>query len=111
MKYIMLEMQISDGLYRLVPIIFPGTLVHSEMAEAVISSLEKDKFVAHVVSAGECTTLVSVDMDSSSVSLGGIVPNEGDESVINIVDYFHGISTKEVKPKYRTKPKGKKKQG
>lgn len=92
MKYIMLEMQIGEDLYRLVPIIFPNTLVHSEVAEAFISSLEKDKFVAQVVSAGECTTLVSVNMDSYSVSLGGVVPNEGDESVINTVDYFHGIS-------------------
>lgn len=52
------------------------------------------------ISAGFCNTRATVVTDEHSVSLNGMVPLPDDETIINSIDYFHGITVDRAKPKY-----------
>lgn len=86
MKYIMLEIT-NRGITKRIPFIFPGNLVHADIASAVrsVAGLEG----AEVVSAGECNVeVLSCYGDSDTLKLKA---DDCDEDIINTIDCLHGI--------------------
>lgn len=87
MKYIMLKI-VESEFTRLVPVIFPNSIVHADMARAVQSIPGME--LAVVESAGECRVkdaFCSGASDTLQVKSHG----QDDSIVINGMDYFHGI--------------------
>lgn len=85
MKYIMFEVTQGD-LKRKVPIIFPSTLVHSEVAKALckISGLS-----SRIVGAGELTIRTTgCHGKSTTLKIGS---KSDDTKIINTYDYSFGI--------------------
>lgn len=84
MKYIMLKKE--QGLItRFVPIIFPNELVHSYVANALLSSEQLEGFQVH--SAGELSSIdVGGNISGDSITLG-ISSNPDDARRITMADY------------------------
>lgn len=92
MKYVMFQVDLGSGLKKLVPVIFPNGLVHAMVAEALTSYRDSHGDVVidgKPVSAGD----LSVDVGKchgTSTTLK-LSPKSDDSSVINCIDYMHGI--------------------
>jgi hypothetical protein len=87
MKYVMLRLK-KGNQSRLVPVIFPASLVHKDVATAITEALKKTGD-CEVVSAGECTVDVMSAHGRSSTL--GVAARSEDTEIINGIDYFHGI--------------------
>ena len=88
MKYIVLELQVTDGVKREVPIVFPNCLTHAIVAESIVSSPELKGAVA--ISAG------FIDMDantcySESESLKLKSRGVTDRLLIDCHDHLNGL--------------------
>jgi hypothetical protein len=86
MKYIMIQVKIG-GMERLMPVIFPESLTHSIMAECVLKGEELKG--GKVVSAGDCKITATTSGRSSTLKMKA---KATDADVINMHDYFHGIT-------------------
>lgn len=89
-KYIMFENKIGDTTF-LFPVIFPDKMVHSEVAD----SLRRCQPGWHhggvkPVSAGMIDQLYVEGVNGESETLK-MASKAGDEQVINVYNYFHGI--------------------
>ena len=87
MKYIMFEHKVKDTATTMIPVIFPNTLIHKDVAEA-ITEFHKKKYNADIkaVSAGEYNAQTGFAFGKSE-SLG-LSSGKDDTQVINIIDYF-----------------------
>jgi hypothetical protein len=84
MKYIMFIAKIQ-GNNRRIPIIFPDSLCHIDVAKALKDIVGTSK----VCSAGEINIIViSTHGESTTI---GIKAKEEDAEIINNYNYFHGI--------------------
>lgn len=85
MKYIMFEVTMGD-LKRKVPIIFPSSLVHSEIAKTLckVSGLS-----SRIVGAGELS-IVTTGWHRKYTTLG-IESKKDDAKIINNYDYSFGM--------------------
>lgn len=98
MKYVMIEIPAHGELpARRVPVIFPDSLVHADVAaamEAVVKStlVPKARVKPKTTSAGECY-LDNVKCHGSSESLNLEARERLDARVIEMYDYLHGIET------------------
>lgn len=81
MKYIMFE----DHTGRKVPVIFPNSMVHVMVAEAMSPLVP----MGRVISAGEAVIRVS-HCGGDSETLGAFAA-EDDATTINEYDYFYGL--------------------
>lgn len=91
MKYVMFKAEFA-GMERLVPIIFPDTLVHAMMADhmkALIKESFSVKGTISVVSAGDID-IVGVRTHGKSETLK-CAAKQSDARVISEYDYMHGI--------------------
>lgn len=101
MKYIVISVKAeTSDLVRELPIIFPNTLVHADVARAIQHSEGLRKFKTHIVSAGEISSTRICDSADDqgahchgwSDSLGGIRSRGSeDDALINLHDYLAGI--------------------
>lgn len=96
MKYVMFELDTGDGLKRNIPIIFPNSLVHADVAEAIKHMRVGTQrnwdcpFVeAKVVSAGELSIASSTTSGGSETL--GVESRLEDSTIITMHDYFHGM--------------------
>lgn len=83
MKYIMF--QAGDLKYKL-PVIFPDTLVHEDVAEALLPLLPGG---AKVISAGECTVMGQCSGRSETLKVAS--RGDKDSAVVNTFNYTHGL--------------------
>ncbi|QDB70627.1 hypothetical protein RSP_0048 [Pseudomonas phage RSP] len=83
MKYVMFEKRMSDGCSHMVPVIFPNTLVHDEVANALTLGPLKGYIPC---SAGEISPL-DMQPHGESTTLGLKADEERDETVIRLNDY------------------------
>lgn len=89
MKYIIIERELGDGIKQTIPILFSNSMIHKDMAEAVMSSirirstrLENLK----VVSAGFVTSkIISTNGTSESLNIDS---REEDAMLIQMNDYM-----------------------
>lgn len=88
MKYIILEVEVSENLKMHTPVIFAEELIHADVAAAVIKSAEKGN--PKVISAGRCHVAVT-GVGDGSISLGIKSRKGTDETLINSIDYTHGF--------------------
>lgn len=88
MKYIMF-LQKTGELERNIPIIFPDTLIHEEVAVAIESLIRKMGEV-RLKSAGTINIYGDIAVSGKSTTLN-IESNGDDARIISIYDYFHGI--------------------
>jgi hypothetical protein len=90
MKYVMLKIK-QGSINRLVPIIFPDLLVHSEVAKYIGNMLLRTKTAQAVtpISAGDIDLNVSLVYGKSETL--GLTACEDDSNVIRDYSYFHGI--------------------
>jgi hypothetical protein len=90
MKYIMFTQTIGEGTVRQVPILFPNSLTHSLVAEALLQSPEL--VGAAVTSAGEFSSMSLSDVElhgkSDSLKLESL---STDSAVLPMNDYLHGM--------------------
>lgn len=84
MKYVMFRVPGPGGIDRLVPVLFPDSLVHREVAEALYPVVK-----GLPVSAGECVVDVSSTHGRSSTL--AMDSREEDADVISTHDYLHGL--------------------
>ncbi len=91
MKYVMMEVKLNENCVQNIPVIFPNTLVHSEMKDLCLSLLERSMpgYPCRVVSAGDIT-LTGLKCSGSSSSLG-ISSRPEDSQIIHLHDYFSGL--------------------
>lgn len=87
MKYIMIEQKLTAGVSRFVPIIFPDTLSHSDIAKAVLPFVDKGS----VASAGDIDDIGRVECSGGSCTLKMASNPERDSDVIRSYDLFHGL--------------------
>lgn len=88
MKYIMLKV-INPLVDRLVPVIFPDFICHSDIAEATQRLLKETyKQESEIYSAGDIDVTTFCSGHSTTLKIGSKL---GDTEVINGYDYFHGI--------------------
>lgn len=89
MKYILLESEMNDGNIENIPIIFPKTLNHIDVKEAierVLIELAKRKSVK-CVGAGDCNLSV-FHVGGNSSTLNVHSRRAVDHSIIQMIDYF-----------------------
>lgn len=91
MKYVMLEVEIGDGLVKKVPIIFPDFMIHEDLYSAVAKILYDHHDMKHIkpVSAGD----VNIRVDSchgQSITLK-VKSDKEDVTTINMYNYCHGM--------------------
>jgi hypothetical protein len=89
MKYVMFEVQMPGGMVRHVPVMFPDSLVHEDVADALagIPGLNGNT----VVSAGTCSFMPgSIDVGGESKTLE-LKSHPGDQITINMIDYQYGL--------------------
>jgi len=84
MKYIMYIKEI-EGIKRKIPIIFPDSLVHIEVAKALKDLVHTSK----ICSAGEINMVASSTFGESTTL--GIKAKKEDVEIINDYNYFHGL--------------------
>lgn len=90
MKYIMLECQLRDGVTKLVPIIFPDFMCHSDISSAVeIILSQTHKFDVKVFSAGDIS--ISAHTCTGMSETLRVQSSPLDREVIDTYDYLHGI--------------------
>lgn len=94
MKYIVLEQKFG-GMTREYPIIFPEALVHADVAEALIKTMQTTlpKAKVKAVSAGTVNSLDMLDINchGESTTLGLKSRESQDNNLIKMMDYSHGI--------------------
>jgi len=92
MKYVMLSVRVGDTI-KLVPIIFPDFLVHSDVADVVKNILSSVHHLAlgPVFSAGDIS-FEEVECSGESTTLK-LKSNPYDSDVIESYSYLHGIIT------------------
>jgi hypothetical protein len=90
MKYIVLRSG-KFGLEREFPIIFPNSLTHSDVFQALIKECpELDG--ANPVAAGELSSInINAGCHGFSSTLGEGSREEMDDNLIRMIDYTHGI--------------------
>lgn len=86
MKYVMFRTKARGGLATLIPIIFPSSLVHGDVARAMFLVLGED---VKLVSAGEC--IIDCDSTHGSSTTLALESSEDDANVITRHDYYFGI--------------------
>lgn len=84
MKYIMLKKD-KEGVQHYVPVIFPTTLVHEDIANAMLDVLPDYE----VHSAGEISPFTLGDVHGSSETLN-VKSDPADSQRIKMNDYFYG---------------------
>lgn len=86
MKYVIFLTKSLNGMERKIPIIFPSTLNHIDVARALkdLDGIKSSK----ISSAGE--VYVKVDKAHGESTTIGIKSKEGDEDIINMIDYGFG---------------------
>lgn len=93
MKYVVLEVT-SKEVTREIPIIFPESLVHLEVATVVAVLLnDNGKKDVRPVSAGfiSCIDFKDINCHGESTSLGLKSRRDEDNRLISMMDYLHGI--------------------
>ena len=83
MKYVMFKKQLEDGTIYM-PVIFPNSVVHSDVGEMLINGEKLDIHSAGDVSIRDATCGGS----SSTLGLGS---DTKDQDRIMLHDYFHGF--------------------
>lgn len=100
MKYIVIQMADRHGNARELPIIFPNSLTHAVVAEAIQLSEDLKGQNSKVVAAGEISSMCIANSGlgpdpfchGKSESLGGIASRGSeDDALIYMHDYNHGI--------------------
>lgn len=81
----------SGNMKRKVPIIFPSTLVHSEVAKALC---KLEGLSSRIVGAGELS-IKTTGCHGESTTLG-IKSKKGDTEIINTYDYAHGLEEVDI---------------
>jgi len=89
MKYILIESRVSEGVVEHIPIIFPKTLNHSDVARDIKDLLfEKyNRKVNKVVSAGDCNVNY-FQVGGYSETLKIESRGAKDHEIIKMIDYF-----------------------
>lgn len=90
MKYVMFEVS-RGGLTRKVPVIFPDSLVHREVAGKLMSLLRDEFESVKVASAGSINSF-----DFGGTTHGGsetlkVASDPNDATLIKMYDYFGGV--------------------
>lgn len=102
MKYVVIEIidQTETGEFvREIPVVFPGSMVHSEVAAAITRVLRKNHPDGRTrqikpVAAGFINSpdLADIECHGESESLGGLKSRgRADVALIAMNDYYHGI--------------------
>lgn len=88
MKYIVFERQIENNMVEVIPVIFPNSLVHSEVSEAIIKVIENSHKATVVtpVTAG-FVNIMSSKVYSSSETLK-LASTPSDALLMQMVDYL-----------------------
>ena len=94
MKYIVIEQKTKE-LDRVIPIIFPDALVHKDVYESVVHMLRRTEHPEleaeyEVYSAGSCDVKVQCSGKSETLGVESLI--KGDDSIINMYDYTHGLT-------------------
>lgn len=89
-NYVVLQVEDKDGFIREVPIIYPDSLVHIDIAQAIKSLLKTDKNEVEPVSAGSIDFVVE-SCHGKSTTLDLTSRDKEDRQLINAYPYFHGI--------------------
>lgn len=93
MKYVMLKLKhLSTGMERLVPVVFPTLLVHSDVAKSVgeCQPLSSDHFSTTVDSAG-FIRMDTLECYGESESLDKKSQPERDSEVVRTYSYMGGM--------------------
>jgi hypothetical protein len=86
----MFEVDVGQGLKRQIPIIFPDSLIHKDMAEATEPIVRRCcNSNVKLISAGNISS-VTQEVSGKSTTLN-IESNSEDSSTISMYDYYHGI--------------------
>lgn len=95
MKYIVLQTVVSNavGVTREYPIIFPSSLVHSEVAEHMQHLLLREHGVTSIAVAAGDLNLAGFNLNCSGKSITlNLDSREGvDSALISTHDYYHGV--------------------
>lgn len=93
MKYIMLKVDLQDGLTKLVPIIFPDFMVHEDVCISIRRILAgRHKMESEIYSAGEIN-FQEPHCSGKSETLK-VHASDADSAIIATYDYFHGLVDK-----------------
>lgn len=88
MKYIVFERQIENNMVEVIPVIFPNSLVHSEVSEAIVKLIEK----SHKATIVTPVTAGFVNILSSKVYSGSetlkLASTPSDALLMQMVDYL-----------------------
>jgi hypothetical protein len=92
-KYVMFKCVDDLMVVTYIPIIFPDTMVHKQVARQIASLLLRQHGfkLVQVVSAGDIL-LSAVACTGSSETLSSKSRGNVDDAIINSYPYFHGIS-------------------
>lgn len=89
MKYVMFRIKSTNGLNHEFPLIFPNVFVHSDVANAALTSIPELRN-AEIVAAGECQiSHCATGGNSVTLDLDG---RDTDALHIRMMDYNHGIT-------------------
>lgn len=93
MKYVVIRVEMGEGLAREVPIIFPDGLTHADVAEGLMFLGCPELKGGKVVAAGflSSTDLGAIDCHGRSITCGVSSREETDNALIRGMDYFHGL--------------------
>jgi hypothetical protein len=86
MKYVMFAIT-QDGLTHNVPVLFPTSLIHADVAAVLLTGPLKGY---QVVSAGE-GTILSLGLHGKSTTLG-LSSRVIDSKILNTIDYLMGLT-------------------
>jgi hypothetical protein len=91
MKYVMMEVKLSENCIQKYPVIFPNNLVHSDMKEMYQALLEKTLpgLEVRLGSAGD-VVLQKLRCAGSSSTLG-VSSHPEDSDTLKMYDYFSGL--------------------
>lgn len=91
MKYVMLKVELMDGLTESLPFIFPNNLTHSVVAEAMCKAVQQERGkVPVVISAGYVAPLRAVRTFGDSESLN-VKSRPEDAFIVQFHDYSQGL--------------------
>jgi hypothetical protein len=90
MKYVVIRVDHGD-VGREIPVIFPESLVHSLVADAIMQMEGVVEFKPRVVSAGEVFIDDGIDCLGGSETLGVKSRGRKDDILIRSINYMHGI--------------------
>lgn len=100
MKYVMFAIQVA-GVTQNVPVVFPNSLVHADVAKALLAGPLKGYTP---VSAGE-GLISSEALHGKSTTLGLVARESLDTVILNTNDYLHGLLEPDSEPPKAQPPK------